>query len=291
MASKARAFRVLVATDGSSQARAAITTTMHFPWPANTEVRVVAARTVRRETRRSILLTALDRETEAAAESARRTLSRRWPEVEAVVLDKAPVEGILAEAERFGADAIVLGWRGHGAIRRLLMGSVSRRIVRGARCSVLVTKRAVRIRRIVLGLDGSETAKRALALVAALVPPANGSVVLVTSVDMLTLSSGGLVPGAVAVAREVKRTNARRARGAMTELTRAARQLQRAGWRTRTALTSGEPLRDILATVAGTRAQLLVVGARGTSGARQLLLGSVAEGALNRSPVPVLIAR
>jgi hypothetical protein len=31
--------------------------------------------------------------------------------------------------------------------------------------------------------------------------------------------------------------------------------------------------------------------ARGTSGVRQLLLGSVAEGVLNRSPVPVLLAR
>jgi nucleotide-binding universal stress UspA family protein len=43
--------------------------------------------------------------------------------------------------------------------------------------------------------------------------------------------------------------------------------------------------------VAATRAQLLVVGARGTSGVRHLLLGSVAEGALNRCPVAVLVAR
>jgi nucleotide-binding universal stress UspA family protein len=43
--------------------------------------------------------------------------------------------------------------------------------------------------------------------------------------------------------------------------------------------------------VTAARAQLLVVGARGTSGVRHLLLGSVAEGALNRSPVAVLVAR
>jgi nucleotide-binding universal stress UspA family protein len=37
------------------------------------------------------------------------------------------------------------------------------------------------------------------------------------------------------------------------------------------------------------RADLLVVGARGVTGLTHMLLGSVAEGALNRSSVPILI--
>ena len=41
-------------------------------------------------------------------------------------MDKSPAEGVLSEAERFRADVIVVGWRGYGAVRRLLMGSVSR---------------------------------------------------------------------------------------------------------------------------------------------------------------------
>ena len=131
-----RELRVLVATDGSRDAQAAIATTLHFPWPARTRVRVISARRTRAEYRRSILLTALDRGAEKAAESARRTLSRRWPDVEIEVLDKTPVEGILGEAERFQADVIVVGWRGHGAVRRLLMGSVSRGVVRGSKCAV-----------------------------------------------------------------------------------------------------------------------------------------------------------
>jgi nucleotide-binding universal stress UspA family protein len=56
-------------------------------------------------------------------------------------------------------------------------------------------------------------------------------------------------------------------------------------------LTNGEPLRDLLRAVSTTRAQLLVVGAKGNAGVRHLLLGSVAEGSLNRSPVPVLLVR
>ena len=290
MTRKARTFRI-VATDGSDQAKAAIAAAARFPWPPVAQVRVIVARRTRVEHRRSILLTALDRGSDAAAESARRTLSRKWSSVETVVVDKTPVEGILDEAGRFKADVIILGWRGHGAIRRLLMGSVSRGVVRGATCAVLVVRRSVRVRRIVVGLDGSRTPKGVLGFVAGLVPPANGRVVLVTAVNTMRMPSHGLVPGAADIAREVKRTNASRRKTATRELNRAAVRLRRAGWQTRTVLTSGEPLRDLLGAVASARAQLLVVGARGANGVRRLLLGSVAEGALDRSPVPVLIAR
>ena len=286
-----RELRVLVATDGSRDAQAAIATTMHFPWPARTRVRVVSARRTGAEYRRSILLTALDRGAEKAAESARRTLSRRWPDVEIEVLDKTPVEGILGEAERFQTDVVVVGWRGHGAIRRLLMGSVSRGVVRGSTCAVLVVKRPQRVRKIVVGFDGSPTAQRALAFVGRLVPPGDGHVTLVSGVELMTAPSQGRVPGAAAIAREIRKANTKRARTATKALNRAATELKRRGWRTRTALLHGEPLRDLLGTVAAARAQLLVVGARGSSGVRHLLLGSVAEGALNRSPVAVLVAR
>jgi nucleotide-binding universal stress UspA family protein len=56
-------------------------------------------------------------------------------------------------------------------------------------------------------------------------------------------------------------------------------------------VTTGEPLRDLLASAATARAHVVVVGARGVRGVRQLLLGSVAEGVLNRCPVTVLVVR
>jgi nucleotide-binding universal stress UspA family protein len=284
-------LRVLVATDGSRDAQAAIATTLLFPWPARTHIRVISARRTRAEYRRSILLTAVDRGAEKAIENARRTLSRRWPDVEVEIADKRPVEGILSAAKRFQADIIVVGWRGHGAVRRLLMGSVSRGVVRGSTCAVLVVRRSQRVRTIVVGVDGSDAAKRALAFVGRLVPPREGRVTLVSAVQLLTAPSRGLVPGAATIAHEVRRQNTIRARMARKDLKRAAAELKRLGWRPRTMLVHGEPLRDLLGAVAASRAQLLAVGARGTSGVRYLLLGSVAEGALNRSPVSVLVVR
>src|SRR4030095_6513052 len=99
-------FRALVATDGSRHGQAAIATTVHFPWPAQTGVRAVIARRTRAAFRRSILLTALDRGAEIASDNARRTLAHRWPDAE-IEVDQSPVEGILRQAQRFHADAIV----------------------------------------------------------------------------------------------------------------------------------------------------------------------------------------
>jgi len=284
----------VVATDGSSQARAAVATVLAMPWPAETRVRAVIARQLRAPYSRSILLSALDQSAEEDAARARRTLARRWPSAEAVVVESAAVEGILREAERSGADLVAVGWRGLGTARRLLMGSVSRGVVRGAKCAVLVVRRrARRVRRIVIGFDASPNAQRAVQLVAKLVAPPDGRVTLVSVVEVLAPRSHGPTVGGVrsTIAREVRRINAERATAAMKALKRAAAELRRSGWGTRTQLLTGEPLRELMRAVGSSDPHLLVVGARGTSGVRHLLLGSVAEGALNRSRVPVLLAR
>jgi nucleotide-binding universal stress UspA family protein len=287
-------FRVAVATDESSQARAALATVVAVPWPADTHVRAVIATQSRPPYSRSILLTGQDQDADESAARARRTLARRWPSAEAVVVDRTPVEGILHEAERFRADLIAVGWRGHGTARRLLMGSVSRGVVRGARCAVLVVRqRPPRLRRIVIGFDASSNAQRAVELVAKLVAPPDGRVTLITVAEMLTPSSRGPSVAGIrsTLAREIRRINTESSKAATKALNRAAAELDRSGWRTRTRLLTGEPLRELMTAVGDADPQLLVVGARGTSGVRQLLLGSVAEGVLNRSPVPVLLAR
>jgi nucleotide-binding universal stress UspA family protein len=287
-------FRILAGVDGSAQARAALATLVEGPWPAAARVRVVVARHTRRPHQRSILLSALDRNADDAAERARRTLADRWPDAEAIVVDKAPSEGILTEAANFRADLIAVGWRGYGTARRLLMGSVSRGVVRGAKCAVLVVRRRppAPIRNIMVAFDGSPNAGRAVSLVARLAPGRDGRVTLVGVAELMVTSSRGPTVGGIraSISRELRRLNTERSRAAMRALNTAAQELKDAGWRTRTELRTGEPLRELMDSVRRSRAQLLVVGARGTSGVRHLLLGSVAEGALNRSPVPVLLA-
>jgi nucleotide-binding universal stress UspA family protein len=287
-------FRILAAVDGSSHARAALAALLRGPWPDRSRVRAVAARRVRGPHQRSLLLTMLDRRADDAVAHARRMLARRWPDADVRVVDGAPVDGILAEAIRFRADMVAVGWRGHGPARRLLMGSVSRGVIRGAKCAVLVVRRAPPdTRNIVVAIDGSANAARAVSLVAKLSPARGGRVTLIQAVEWLTPTSRGPIARGIraSISRGLKRINQERSDAAERALNRAAKELERAGWRTRTELRNGEPLREVMDAVSAAEAQLVVVGARGTSGVRHLLLGSVAEGVLNRSPVPVLLVR
>ena len=287
-------FHALIATDGSAAAKAAVATAVRFPWPDGSRAFGVVAKQVRPEYRRSILLAALDRTADLVATNAARALSRRWPDAQMRVVDASPVDAIVKEAMRFQADVIVMGWRGHGVVRRMLTGSVSRGVVRRAPCAVLVVRRALRdLRHIVVGFDSSAHAQRGVEFISTLNPPRGGRVSLFTAVDTMHVPSQGMVPAntRAAISAAVAQINKERLARTHQALDRATDTLTRVGWKVDRVVSTGAPLRELLATVAQKRADLVVVGAKGATGVRHLLLGSVAEGVLNRSRVPVLIAR
>lgn len=287
-------FHVLVATDGSTSAQTALMTAIRFPWPTTAHGSAVVAKYVRSEFQRSILLEALDRTADATALRAARVLRRRWPDAQARVVNAGPVAGIVAEARRVKADVVVVGWRGHGPLQRLLAGSVSRGVTRRAPCSVLVVRQARReFRRVVIGLDGSPHAARALEFLTRLTPPPNGRVTLVCAADVMPVPRHGLTHAAVraSIAAEVARINTARRTRAGQNLAQATQRLSSLGWTVDQVITEGAPLQVLLDTVATRRADVLVVGARGVTGLQRLVLGSVAEGACHACPVPVLIVR
>jgi nucleotide-binding universal stress UspA family protein len=62
------------------------------------------------------------------------------PDAEVRTLDGDPGEAICRLATELSARAIVVGSRGRGGLKRLILGSVSDYVVRNAPCSVVVTK-------------------------------------------------------------------------------------------------------------------------------------------------------
>lgn len=76
----------------------------------------------------------------------------------------SPVDQILCQAEETDADLVVVGRRGLGGVKRLLMGSVSEGIVHNARCPVLVVCGDGPVwppARVVVADDSSEDARKA----------------------------------------------------------------------------------------------------------------------------------
>jgi nucleotide-binding universal stress UspA family protein len=285
-----RGFRVLVATDGSPSARAALKTAEACPWPNGTRVRgvVVSPPEWRGELSRAAR-PALAIGIQRIAAAARRGLARRWPDADVAVVSARPADGILREATRLAADVIVLGWRGHGTFRRLLVGSVSRSVVERARAPVLVVRE---VRRIVVGVDGSPNARRAVAFVARLAGHGT-TVTVVRVVEPRTVPTAGRLPASIrAIAlREVAMMNRARLDRARRDVESAAARLKTPGRSVRAEVVSGAPLAALLDVVDRTDAHLLVVGARAVRGVARALLGSVASGALNDARVPVLVVR
>lgn len=291
---RVKEFRILVASDGSLSATAATVTAVHFPWPAGTRAYGVVARDPDTNEEWPAAQPALDQAIRSTAESTTNALVRRWSDVRVRIADGPPAAAIIAAAKRARADVIVTGWRGHGAVQRLLAGSVSRNVVRAAPCSVLVVRRAVRnVLNIVVGVDGSEQSVRAVEFATRLQPPKGGRITLVTAVPMMSDPSNPLLPSAIrqSAATGVAGINKRRIAAAREQLQGLANGPRNAGWHVSTAIKSAAPLRALLTAVSDTDAELLIVGATGATQLRRLLIGSVAQGALDRSPVPVLIVR
>ena len=112
----------------------------------------------------------------------------------------------LAEASA-ELDLLVLGSRGYGPIRNLLLGSVSRALVRSAACPVVVLPRDASRRgnRVLIAYDGSEDATAAVRVAAHLLPAATAVVVHVRG-ESFTAERANLALASSARPRRARRT-------------------------------------------------------------------------------------
>jgi nucleotide-binding universal stress UspA family protein len=154
-AKSANEFRVLVATDGSACAKAAVDSVAKRSWFSNAVFKVLSvvpafmpigdagiAYFYTNQTQEAIEI--MEREAKNAATQARRagqdTLKQAGLKAtaEEALLDGDPKSVILEEAARWGADLIIVGSHGRHGVDRLMMGSVSEAVAVHAPCSVEV---------------------------------------------------------------------------------------------------------------------------------------------------------
>jgi nucleotide-binding universal stress UspA family protein len=138
--------RVLVATDFSDAARAALETAfalaapgahidvVHaWQYPLGTWGRL-AAKTAAFQTIRDAIVA----QAEAGAESVRELARARGRDVQVELRQGAPAATIADVADHGHHDLIAVGTHGHQGVRRFLLGSVAEAVVRHAHCSVVV---------------------------------------------------------------------------------------------------------------------------------------------------------
>jgi len=289
-------MRVLLATDGSEDARTACVWLAQFPLPADSLLRVVTAVSIPPSaldlpTVRDFLRS-LREEARWTAESARTQLAPRFAESEAWVLEGDARAVILRAAEEWPADLIVLGARGLGAVAGLLLGSVSLGVARHARCSVLVVKPGAGVARgILVGIDGSEHATAAAQFVATL--PLDPMVVVQLTGVAQSPPIPATTPGfATALVREATAQIVKERTAALEHaIARAAMPFEGVVKTVKRQVLVGSPTDVLLDAATRAGVGLIVVGARGLGTLPRLLLGSVSENMLRHADRPVLIVK
>lgn len=289
-------MRVLVATDGSPNATAALEWLTTFPLPAGTDVLVLAVADVLQPSISRAPIPAFDqavRDTaRRAAGDARAALAARWPRTEVTVADGDPRAVVPQHAEAWQADLVVVGARGLGAVTGFLLGSVSNAVVHEALCPVLVVKGAPRpIERVLVALDGSEDALGAARFFAALPLALSTAAHLIGVVEPMRFPTTAPAIARPALQRALgeliaaRRTRIEEALGCVESLLEAkVVKIERS-------MPVGFPADEIVAAAAHGGADLVVIGARGLGAMQRLLLGSVSERVLHHADCPVLVVK
>ena len=78
------------------------------------------------------------RNTEIAVRDLIKRNTRDFTRYSIVLKETHPTPAILEAADRVHPDLLILGTRGHGRLRRALLGSVANRVLHNARCDVLI---------------------------------------------------------------------------------------------------------------------------------------------------------
>lgn len=199
-----------------------------------------------------------------------------------------PVEEIVGLAEELDVDLVVVGSRGAGWIRRLITGSVSEGVVRRASCPVLVVgggEAAWPINRVVVGGDGSWSARRAGELAAEFAEHFGAEVVLVRAYEIPPAPVGGWS------AEDRRELDNERLRDLRALEGRAERLETMARGRPETKLAEAKatPAIASVAEKGEVERTLFAVGSRGLSAPKRALFGSVSTRVLRAVDGPVLV--
>ena len=207
--------------------------------------------------------------------------------VELIVQEGNPADSILTSAEAEAADLIVMGTHGRQGIDRLMMGSVTTKVLHRARCPVLVVRRpahdfvdpgakgnSMRLHKVLFCTDFSKTAQGALPYAISLVQEYGAELTLLYTLDHFPQSGWqnsliearqrleSVVPAASLKSDKVKST-----------------------------ARIGKPYQEIIQIALEDRTDLIVMGVHGHGAVDGVIFGSTTNRVIQLGPCPVLVVR
>jgi nucleotide-binding universal stress UspA family protein len=296
--------RILLATDGSQNSQQAATVAAQIAKGYDSEVTVLSAipsisgrqAPLEGEYYSRIINKADDNVDRAAAvfkEAGVSVSEKEMPQDHASV-----VQTIVDYAAEEKTGLIVMGTRGLGGFRRAAMGSVSSGVAEHAPCATLVVRprgkkeeEGLAIRRILVAVDSSPNAQRALEAAVDLAKHLGAELRIAHVIYVPTLFWSMGVPGSAVPTDKIEEDAERVARALLAKAVKFAKDSGLANAKDELVTDLVSPYQGIVQLAEHDVADLIVVGTRGNGGFKKLLMGSVANSILHYAGCSVLVTK
>jgi nucleotide-binding universal stress UspA family protein len=188
-------------------------------------------------------------------------IERRGPETYKYIVD---------EAAKNNVEMIIMGRRGRTGITRVMMGSVTAKVIGDAPCKVLVVPRFTRIslEKILVPTDGSIFSELASREAISIAKRTKSSLIVLS-----VAKKDENLPVAEASVGMVKEV------------------AEKEGIKVETLILIGKPHEVIVYTAGKKNAGFIVIGSHGRSSIERLLMGSVTERVIGHAECPVLVCK
>ncbi|MGB7025370.1 MAG: universal stress protein [Candidatus Acidiferrales bacterium] len=294
-------MKILLAIDSSSASQNVIAEAVIRPWPSGTRFCVLHIVDVLRMGRSLAMIDEEKRYGQILVAAAAEKLVRAGHETSTDILVGFPRKAVVQYATEWGADFIMVGSHGQGALSRFLLGSVAQAVLHTAPCSVEVVRRETlessfrQGMKILLGTDGSDGSSAAIKSVANRRWPVGSQVKIISVVQLLVpgnelmmSSSSAIYPTSLLeeVWTEVRSS-------AYEAVAKARKTLETAGMKILAGemTPEGDPRVVLLAQAQEWGADLIVLGSYGRRGMDRILMGSVSESVALHAPCSVEVIR
>jgi len=189
------------------------------------------------------------------------------------------------------ADLIVVGTRGFGGLKRMVLGSVSTGLLNEASCPVIVVRGGTsglgqKLQKILVATDGSKNANRAVQTAVSIAKNVGAGITIVHAIYMPPSAYGTFTPMMDQILEGLRKEGER----IISEATKIAEEN---GVKAGSQLidTDQNPVSAITSYSKEGRFALIVMGTRGLSGVRKAFLGSVANGVVHSANCSVLVTK
>lgn len=293
-------MRILIAYDGSDCADAALADLKRAGLPRNVEAHVLSVYgdwmplpSSYGMVETSFTKYVQDWENGALAMAQRACLELKssfpdW-EINAEAGSGSPAGLILQKADALKSDLIVVGSHGRSAIGRLLLGSVSQKVLHAAHGNVRIARESTPEPdapiRLIIGVDGSAGADAAVKAVAARHWPPGSEARIVNAFPILPAVGTEYV--AVAIAKWFADEKAR----ANEAVEKAVSKLKGIGLTVSKAMKEEDARHSLVGEAESWKADCVFVGAKGLGTIERFLLGSVSSFVATHAPCSVEVVR